>query len=291
MEATDIKQNRLEFGGEIIRNGIEEYHEDARLGSTVARMMLRSPAHARLEMNKKHSLSTPAQVFGIAAHYAILEPDEFEKKVAVEPTGINKRTKSGAAEYEGWLFENSGKVIISARQAAHIERMGSAVRKHSAASSILKNGFPEASFFWKDPETDIECKCRPDYLREGHIIVDVKTCEDASFFGFQRQLTNLKYHFQASWYLSGVSEVTQRTYDTFLIIAVEKSPPYGVAVYALDHATIEIGDILRRKALKRFRSCLESDHWPGYPATIEPMNLSPWGFKEGEIYEYFDRND
>lgn len=274
------------LSGQIVYDTNKDYHESHRVGSTMARTILRSPAHAKYQMDHP-SEPTPAQRFGIAAHCAILEPDLYEQHVAVEPMGINKRTKAGQMEYEAWLLENDGKVIVSSDQHRHIRRMMGAAFKNPKIRELLSSGHAEQSFYWTDPKTGVDCKCRPDFLREGHVLIDLKTTDDASYDAFQRKMTQFQYHFQASWYLDGVSHVTGDRYDNFIIIAIEKTPPYGVAIYELDEATIDVGRIMAKRALKRFAKCQESGHWPGYSQLIQPMNLTPWGFKEGDMHEFF----
>jgi hypothetical protein len=109
-----------------------------------------------------------------------------------------------------------------------IQKMTKSVRRHPGASLFLNMaGAAEESFYWIDEATGLLCKCRPDYrIPERRILVDLKSCEDASPEAFARTIFNYTYYIQAGFYLDGVSQVLAEPYRTFIFIAVEKTPPY-----------------------------------------------------------------
>ena len=54
-----------------------------------------------------------------------------------------------------------------------------------------KDMLAEYSFIATCPETGLELKCRPDgLLREAGIVLDLKTCLDASYHGFEKTIRN-----------------------------------------------------------------------------------------------------
>lgn len=253
-----------------------EYHAHSAVGSTSLKNVLRSPAHYKYELENP-SEQTPAQAFGTAAHEAILEPNLFTTNAVVMPKFEGTGSRNAK---EQWLLENHGRRVLKAEEMADILGMLKAISLHKTARGLLAGGAAEESFFWIDPLTGIPCKCRPDFLRAGNILVDVKTTQDASLTSFQRDITNFKYHMQAAHYLAGVSAVTGETFDKFLIVAVEKYAPYGVAVYQLDESTIEKGGELRTRALGVLAECAKTKVYPCYPDEVTPVNLTPWGWNE-----------
>lgn len=69
-------------------------------------------------------------------------------------------------------------------------------------------GKHEESFFWKDEETGVECKCRPDSYGEisgQPICVDLKTCQCAETEKFMRDAIKLNYDIQAAHYCDGLN--------------------------------------------------------------------------------------
>ena len=130
---------------------------------------------------------------------------------------------------------------------------------------------------WRDESTGLQCKCRPDWLtNDGTLVVDLKTTEDASPKGFQKSVAGFFYHVQAAWYLHGLEQATHRCPEQFVFIAVEKKPPFAVAVYAADADMIREGWRTAERDLEVLAVCKDMDLWPGYSQAVEPISLPPW---------------
>jgi len=132
--------------------------------------------------------------------------------------------------------------------------------------------------FWIDPETEVLCKCRPDWLIPG-AIVDVKSTEDASAEAFMRSAYNWQYHLQAAFYMDGMAAAWDEQPEAFMFLAHEKTAPWASAYYFADGEMIEAGRVEYRKALRLYADCLSSDKWPGYAATLQPLGLPRWAKK------------
>lgn len=252
----------------------DEYHAHPAIGSTGLKLILKSPAHYKYE-KENPSEPTPAMKRGTAIHEAILEPDLFLKNSVVMPKF--EGTGSRAAKDE-WLMENHGKRILSADDRENIKGILGALSAHKTARALLAGGAAETSYFWQDPITGLMCKCRPDFLRKGHIIVDIKSTFDASPEAFPKQIANLKMHLSGAHYLAGVTAVEGVTYDQFILIAVEPEAPHGISVHLLDEATIEVGEMYRRRALKTLAECRDTDQYPCYPDSILTTAIPHWAF-------------
>ena len=125
---------------------------------------------------------------------------------------------------------------------------------------------------------------------ERKILVDLKSCKDASQEAFEKSAFKLRYHVQAAFYLDILR------YDQFIFIAVEKKTkaigyPHRVEVYVASHDDkwIEKGGarIFKKGMLKAGRDeyiknlmtlkkCRESNKWPGYPEEIQEIGLPKW---------------
>lgn len=249
-----------------------EYHSHPAIGSSLLKKVLRSPAHY-LSAKENPQESTPAMEFGTHVHEAILEPQKFKDSVAVMP---NFAGAGSVAKRDDWKASNRDKRIISQEDLDKVRQIDAAVKRHKIASRLLDQGKPEESYFAiLDGQV---CKARPDYLRDGHIIVDIKTTGDASIREFSKAIANFDYHLSAAFYLDVVSATLGETYDEFLIIAVEKTPPYAVAVYLLDQGTIDAGGFLYKKALSTLLECKQTNNYPSYPESIQPIALPSWAF-------------
>lgn len=249
-----------------------DYHKSGGINKSKLDDMDRSPLHAwERWINPKHveEPPTPAMLLGSAYHKFQTEPDDFFNEFIIAPQ-INRRTKAGKEEYA--KFENAakGKTLVDDKDFTRIQAMCESVRNHPAASKLLAlKGKPEVSITWKDYETGLDCKCRPDwYCPKDGILVDFKTTEDASERGFQRSVEKFRYHVQAAWYLRGVENC-----QSFIFIAVEKKAPYAVACYNASAEMLAAGGRAAERNLQQWARCLESKRWPSYADNI--VNLDP----------------
>ena len=246
-------------------------------------MVSRSPAH--LVWSKQHPQKvTPAMNLGSAAHAWILEPDDAPNQVYVMPHDINRRTKAGRAEYEEAVARAGDRVVVTASEAVALQGMAEAVHKNKAAHELLSQGQAETSLLWKDTETGLMCRGRPDWYREDGIVVDLKTCQDARRDAFSKSVATYRYHVQAAFYLHLLVSLGEIPADTssFAFIACEKAPPYGVAVYELDAEDIERGAREFRADLNRYAEVQNQiaagdvEKCQSYPETILSLSLPAW---------------
>lgn len=251
-----------------------EYHAHHAVGSTQLKTVLKSLGHYKYSLSQKRA-PTKAMNFGTCFHLAVLEPKRFKNEVVAMPEF------KGAGMYakkDAWLTENHGKLVLSQEEMTDCQMMLRAVSKHNVASSLLVGGVPELSYFWTDRDTQIECKARPDYRRHGGALVDIKTTEDASLEEFSRSVLRYGYHLSAAHYLNGVSAVLGQQFDKFIIIAVEKSAPYGIHCFEVDFGTLEKGEELCKRALLKLKTAKETNSFPNYPEEITPLNIPTYGF-------------
>jgi len=81
-----------------------------------------------------------------------------------------------------------------------------------------------------------------------------------------------RYDVQAAWYLDGVNQgfaKGEQMFSTFLFIAVEKEPPYGVAVYQLDEADIQRGREKARHDLETYTQAQTTGVFDAYSPQIQ----------------------
>jgi hypothetical protein len=254
----------------------EAYHSHAAISKSHLDKVAKSPAHYwahYLDPNRVPTPPTDAMVLGTALHTAVLEPHLWQQQFAVAPDGIDRRTKAGKDDWAAFQEWAKGKTVLSADDGQRIQRMAQAVHQHPASSFLLTlPGQREASYFWADDDTGLECKCRPDWHSDcGRLIVDVKTTKDASPREFARSVAAYRYHVQSHWYQRPFPDAEQ-----FLFIAVESQPPHLVAVYAATPAMVAAGGRAAERDLRLIASCREANTWPGYSDTIQPIDLPNW---------------
>ena len=67
-----------------------------------------------------------------------------------------------------------------------------------------------------------------------------------------------------------------------MLIAQEKTPPYGVLVAYLDELALERGRVRNARARALYRRCTESGEWPGYPVAPVALSLPGWAARTAE---------
>jgi exodeoxyribonuclease VIII len=244
-----------------------DYHADPAISASHLKAVMQSPYHywsRFINPNRDPIIPTAAMRFGTLVHCAVLEPHELLQRYAVAP---DRRTKAGKDIAD--RMATDGIEAISENDMALALSMAASVREHPYAASLLANGKAEQSYWWDDIATGLRCKCRTDWINDD-IIVDLKTCIDASPAGFARAIAQWNYHLQANHYLAGT--LAKR----FIFIAVEKTAPYAVGIYELDAEALVHGGILRHTHLQRIQDCQAINEWPGYTSTIEMLSLPGW---------------
>jgi len=212
---------------------------------------------------------------GSAFHTFVLEPDNFDNEFLV--TDLDARTKA----FKELSVDTPDKTILKQSDFEAITKMKENVLNNITAAKLLNHsGEIENSFFWKDKETGTKCKARldkliPDYKGKT-VVIDIKTATDAAQASFEKSTANYGYHRQAAWYSHAVKLATGKAPALYIIIAVEKTPPYDNACYIISHAAIETGWSECRQAIEGYRECLEANLWPGYPDGITELNLPRW---------------
>jgi len=257
---------------------IEEYHARPEISKSGLDFFHRSPLH----FARRQPLDTEATRLGAAAHDAILSPDGWRQRWPVW-RGPSRATREGKAAWADFQLEHraalvAGRVLevrAGVDPSEQIAGMAAAVRSHPILGVIVADSANaiEHSIIWRDEETGVACRCRPDvWSVEDACILDLKTTEDASPRAFARSALAYRYHCQSAFYRAGVRAVTGRDHR-FILVAVEKSPPHGVAVYEIDDTSTLIGEEEIREDLRRYAECLATDTWPGYPDAAQILEL------------------
>lgn len=267
---------KIEYPSKIDNMPMSEYHNPAHGWSKSALDLVNKSMAHYLAAQEEPKEQTDAMLLGSAFHAAILQPSLYKSEYVVMPK-IDRRTKAGKEEYQAFIESSTGKTCIAPEQSETVESMIKSVMGHPIASALFQNGEAEQSFFWIDDATGLKCKCRPDFLRHDKLVVDLKTTSDASYNAFQRTIYSFRYHVQGAFFLDGIEAVTGEKHDDFILVAIETSAPFNVAVYLLDSESIAAGANKYRANLHTVRTHEQTKNaWPGYPAVVQDMILPPW---------------
>jgi len=255
-----------------------EYHAHEAISKSKLDAARKSGKHLHDMLYGPPRESTAAFGFGTVFHAAVLPGEDFSQVAVRMPKSItSKATKAG----KEFAKEHEGKIILNHSDSYALDQMMLSVREHPAASGLLNGelkGKSEQSFFCKDTgDTDLELKCRPDFmLDDGSLIIDIKTTTDASPNGFKKSLASFRYHVQAAWYLEVVEKATGRRPEAFIFIATEKQRPFSTAVYVADEECIRIGMEQAREDLLNIAKWKNTGIYPGYSSQAEMISLPKW---------------
>jgi hypothetical protein len=293
------------FQAGIYRDMPEDvYHADPVPGGSLsfsgAKKLLPPSCPARYFYDRAHPPKpSPAMELGTAAHKLTLGAGS---QIVVVDAG-DWRTK--AAQDEAKAARAAGKVPLLPFEYAQAEAMATAVREHPVAGRLFDPdyGAPEQSAFWQDPETGVWLRLRADWLPFADrgrrmIITDLKTTVSAEPGSIAKSVWNFRYFQQDAWYSDGIRALGYDDDPAFVFVFVESAAPYLVTVIQLDDDARDAGRAANRKAIERYRDCMECGIWPGYdqdikrpfpgasPAPtaseIELISLPPWALRQLE---------
>jgi hypothetical protein len=255
----------------------EEYHSLPSISKSGLDLINRSPAHYQWAKHNP-TTRTPAMRIGSLTHMAVLEPDLFQAECVIMPE-MDRRTKAGKIAWEDFQAVNSGRDAITTAEHQRILAIRDAVHAHPLAKKLIDRiAAVEVSTFWQDPATGVDCRCRPDAVLANGMLIDLKTTQDAGS-GFMWSVKKYRYNVQAAFYADGMGR-TAENQRAMIFIAVETNPPYFVCCHIIGTDTLEAGRDDYRRNLDTYAECLESGIWPGYPETLQTINLPNWATQE-----------
>lgn len=264
----------------------DAYHKTKAVSKSVLDMVendLWAPMWARKCPQDTEKLKTFD--FGDAMHAISLEPDRLKSDFVVMPE-INGRTNAGKEEKANFLEENKHSKILSSDDHKKLKLMFESVMSHRPARKLIEaDGIAERSYFWKDEQTGLDCKCRPDkYIKDQSLLVDVKTAPELSKFLYS--VDDYRYYVQDPWYCDGVARFDGDVRMEFLVIQKTiEIGRYPVMVVKLPLEAIEYGRAVYRENLMRYAEFLNSDQEPETPEL-----LMSWKFNQkceehyGEVF-------
>jgi PDDEXK-like domain of unknown function (DUF3799) len=283
--------------------GLDVYHRgDICNGPSVSSSGLRtlfakSPAHFYAEWpgnpnaveraDKKHF------VLGRAAHHLFLGEEYFSTLFAAQPeeypdakTGEMKKWTYAANHCKDWrdAHEVKGLSILTPDMIESIRGMAESLSKHPIIRAGALNGMIERSIFFKDKETGLWLKSRPDAIPTSSVdFVDLKTTTSVLWRDLQSAMAEHGYHAQGALVRRAAREVLGITNPTFTLVFVEKTAPYCVRVVTLKDGDLDRGENQNRKCLDAIARCIKSGIWPGPGGEredAENIELPEWAQKQ-----------
>jgi exodeoxyribonuclease VIII len=218
-------------------------------------------------------VDTPALVLGRAVHTLVLEGEEAFNQRYIKGLDLEKKKNVDKETWAEFYLKHLDKEVLDMEAYQKVRDIRDAVYSHPMAKDLLKEGVSEQTIIWRDPETGLLCKCRPDLSPDPakKALIDLKTTRDASPRAFTRSIIDYGYARQSRIYLDavnyhgkGLKAGGSNKYDAFIFIAVETKAPYRVEIYMLDKEFLDYGLSEYQRLMQIEVECQENDFWPHY---------------------------
>lgn len=270
----------------VYRLSLAEYHGQPTSGPSISssglrRIFKQSPAHfwahSSLNPDRVEDEETQALLLGRAAHHLLLGEDDFSTLFIARPDCWDSWRSKDAKRWKEQQ-EADGRTCLLPGQLEQIRGMARSLAKHPLIQAGILNGEIEQSLIWKDKETDIWCKARPDAVpNDSGDFADLKTTTSVRDEALQRCIADFGYHQQGALITNGYTAITGNKATSFSLVFVEKEPPFCVRVVTLRDDDLARGERQNNAALRIFARCLETNEWPGPGrADAEYLGLPPW---------------
>lgn len=266
------------------------YHSDpvqgGSLSSSGAKKLLPPSCPALFKHYLDHG-QTPRVEFdlGHAAHAAVLGAGEPIQVIDAD----DYRSKDARAQRDAAYAD--GRIPLLRADHEVVQGMAAAIRDHPVAGRLFAPdaGTPEQTLIWRDGEFGVWRRAMLDWLpnrQRGQrlIVADYKTSRSAEPSSITKALDSYGYAQQAAWYLDAVKALNLHggIEPAFVFVFQEKTAPYLVTVAQPDPDALNWGDVLNRKAIHTYRTCMRTGHWPGYADDVISVGLPPWAVRQHE---------
>lgn len=178
------------------------------------KQFLKNPADwAYHRLNDDHK-PTDAMKFGTAFHAYLLGTSD----VVSLPEGESFRSKDN----QKWRDEQleAGNIIVSYNDMQLLKRMKEGIEQTSLMPEypdymeIIEQGTKEQCIEWKDRQTGLMLKAKPDLIPVGtDYLVDLKTAQKADAESFAKEVINYGYHIQTVFYRAAVAACKPEAFD------------------------------------------------------------------------------
>ena len=173
---------------------------------------------------------------------------------------IPRSVRKGSDPYRELLTRNPGKKPVREVDLAPILSMYRSMTARDSCKDIQKTAKHEVSIFWE--YRGYLLKARIDFLLPG-IVGDFKSTRNANPYrkdGFQKSITDYRYHWQLFFYCWGMQVLTGRSHRA-AIVAVEKDFPNLAANFELTKEQLAEARYQMMPKLDELIDRLQSGDW------------------------------
>lgn len=217
----------------------KDYHSIDGISSTLLEDLELSVSIYEYREHFKHH--RPAYDMGNFIHDSLAYPNDF-KNMYLECETIGLDTQKAQKQREA----NPDKTIVNKGSFDVIDEIRMKVQL--IYGKYMNLGAKECSFIFKDEDTGLTFKIRPDlHLLEHGIILDYKSTKETTHAGFLKTIEPYNYHRSAAFYIDGVNKAIKKfnlpfkKVTQFGWICIPKTAPYKPFGFMASPGMIEEG--------------------------------------------------
>lgn len=227
---------------------------------------------------------------GTACHAYILEPEAFKNDIVVfsdfpEPDKINKDGtvskvgKNGQA-YDAFKLLHPDKIVFEQAIFDNVVSYAESIKRIPKFDQFinLETGVTERPFFTVDPETGLELRMKPDYVKEGKFFADLKFPASIDERDIAKMFYLYEYHLKAAFYMDFYDVKAPQ----FIFIIVSKTDTPAVRFIKLSDFDLNAGRELYRQRLNTIARCYKTNEW--IAESIENYQLPEWVYNKSNTF-------
>lgn len=268
----------------------ETYHADKTcVGSSQIRLVLDSPKAFHWGFFKGYQKEVTKEMkLGTVIHTALLEGAKFREKYIVCPDFGDMRSSKNRDKRADWQIGlPRGAIVVSPEELDMIVGIVDAIMEHPDGQYLFKNGRPEVSGYYRDPETGIKAKVRLDFLSFNSLVfIDLKSAKTSQRAKFGSDAFTRRVDIQLGMYRQGIRHISGVKPDVSALLVVEKQWPFEVAIYYFEESDFVQADIDLQRGFRRLHKCMQENHWPMRQTKIERVHTPGWF-----MYQMNDENE
>lgn len=257
-----------------------------------------------------------AKDFGNMLDCALLTPDQFESRYAVQPLLYDpgegeklKKWNNNALVCKEWTkaHADAGREVITTKDEVAIADACQSIRKDEIAAAFLDASDKQVwvAGEWLDDNTGlvIPVKCLIDLVPRldteyQKCLGDLKTTRNAKPRPWSRWCHTAGYHIQAAWNLDLFVAATGQDRVDFCFLLVENYAPWQSAKRTLGGDFTDLGRAEYKRMMSLYCRCLAAGVWPGYDDTDEAadggwtrVEPEPWMASDGMFAPHYAIGD
>lgn len=243
--------------------------------SGLRKLFAKSPAHFydtwAGNPNRTVDADKPHFALGRALHHLMLGEPFFAKLYIQRPDDLEdehgevKPWHGSRTVCKDWLKARAkeGRTVLTTDDIFNLRGMAEQLGHQPIVRHGGLNGMIERSIFWKDKDTGVWLKSRPDSIpASSHDFVDLKSTRSVLWEDVRKAIYDYGYYQQGGLIRAAARELGIKS-PTFTLVFVESERPWATRIVTPKDPDLDRGEKANRMALDAIAACIKAKRWPG----------------------------